>query len=167
MANDWIYSSEVDLTNAGADDLTAVTLISGLPSGLEEIEVFIIDASTDAENTAMILRIGDAGGIEATAYDSASTSGTTNSGLKTTHYSTSPDAHVDAATITNGCWRMYRLDMSQHIWIAEWRAMREGIGGNSIGLGFKELSEEITQFQITTVAGTAAFDGGVSRTRYR
>jgi hypothetical protein len=161
----WTYTSQVDLTNGGADDQTAVTIASGLPSGIVSIDVLWHSVSTDANDTALIIRLGDAGGIEAADYNTSIQNGITYAGYTTAWY-TSRNTPADAADIFWGCMSLWRWDVSEHYWFGHVRAIEPGTDQQRWGAGFKTLSGELTQLQATTAAGTASFDGGEIRLRY-
>jgi len=162
---EYTYSTQVDLTNGGADDQTAVTVVSGLPSGITKIEGMYHSASTDAANQAICLRLGDAGGIEAAGYDSNVASGTSEEN-RTDGLFNSHDTGLDAANVIWGIWTLVRWDVSEHLWLCTSLHMETGAQLPKIGTGTKTLSGELTQLQVTTSGGTAQFDGGEVRVRY-
>jgi hypothetical protein len=166
MANDWTYGSDVDLTNGGSDDLDTVEILTSLPSGLLEIEIFLGSASLGSDNQYMILQLGDVDGYHTTGYQSAATNGATAGGNVTAGFANALDTATDAADTTSGMYRMYRFATAQHKWLCDYMGAEPGVG-TRYAFGTVNLDKELTRIQITTVGGTALFDNGTIRGRYR
>lgn len=60
---DWTYGSDVTLSG------TSTTIITGIPSGVNEVEVLISDMQANASG-ALAIRLGDSGGFESSGYSS-------------------------------------------------------------------------------------------------
>ena len=161
----WTYASEVDATNGGADNLTVMTLVSGLPSGLIDIEIMWTDLSTNAASTAGLIQLGDAGGFEATNYHS-SAGYASEAAAATTGFLMSTTATSDAADSMHGCMSLFRYNAGDHLWLMRGKSGETTSTPSCIEVGSKTLSGEITQIQLTTIAGTAVFDGGAVIVRY-
>jgi hypothetical protein len=114
-----------------------------------------------------MLRLGDESGVYATDYDGAAVWGTNQSDNKTTGLITSRNLDVDAADLVTGMWRLVRFSEDQHLWYAEWDGMNEIDAAHHIGFAWRVLETDLTTIQLTTQGGTAAFDGGVAKVRYR
>lgn len=151
--------AQVDLTNGGSNDLTTVTIASGL-SGVEEVHLWIKDASHNGANQSWQVRIGDSGGLHTTGYDSkvVRSGGANTSGI-TDGFQTIVDADADAATVHDAYITL------RHLGGNVWQAWSSGQASNAANsnyslLGDVTLDTELTQIEFTTSAGTATFDGG-------
>jgi len=162
----WTYTSQVDMTNGGADDQTSITIASGLSSGLTIIEVIYTLESTDAANQAMVLRLGDSGGFENANYECCVQKGGTYANYTDGFYN-SDNANADAAGTFSGIYYLHRWDSSEHLWFCHGIHNETGNYHPRLMTGRKSLSGELTQLEATTSGGTAAFDGGEIRIRYR
>ena len=165
-AQDWTESSLVDMTNGGANDQTAVTVVSGMSAGYDTIEIMYNGVSTNTANQSLIIRLGDSGGIETTNYDNSNRSGG-NSENKTDGFYASREADADAADLFSGILRLHRWDSSEHLWLARMTSLEHTKTTCRMSAGYKTLSGEITQIQATTSGGSATFDGGNIIARYR
>ena len=73
----------------------------------------------------------------------------------------------DNTLTVSGFARLLRWDVAEHLWILRSELYMTG-GTNSFqSVGTKTLSGELTQVELTTAGGTAAFDAGEVRVRYR
>jgi hypothetical protein len=158
----WTYTNVKDLTNSGGDDLSELEVVSGLPSGIVDIEILFRDFSTDGANNALKIRLGDAGGIEDAVYNNAAYSTITGEN-KTDGFYHAVVATSDAADLHSGVFRLHRLG-SSHTWLSEAFAHEHGSSACRVSSGIKTLSEEITQILALT-SGGANFDGGEIRAR--
>lgn len=163
---EWTYTSKIDMTNGGGNDLTAITIASGLPSGIDTIEVLFNAVSTDGGNSGLCIRLGDAGGIETTGYwSSAAVAG--NSEWRSDGLYMIDVTEMDANEQHSGVFRLRRWDISEHQWFS--KASSVDLAGNTprIASGTKTLSGELTQIQATTnVPATSDFNNGEMRVRY-
>ena len=167
MASDWTYGSIQDMTNGGADNLSSITVVSGLSSGLVSIQVLWESFSTGSANQSLLLQLGDSGGIETTGYSyDVQTTTTTQLGI-TTGFLATPDTVQDAADILSGIFEMWRKDTSSHLWFCRSACIEHSTAAPRNGFGTKTLTGEITQILATTTGGSAVFDGGNIRARYR
>lgn len=149
-----------DLTNGGADDLTAAAILTGL-SGAEEIEISIELVSTDAANQGLLLQLGDAGGIEATGYVGGSVSlqdATQAVDNATTGFLLSDETAQDAATVSTFAIRL--VHMGSNKW--KMTSLGGATGEMFAGMGTKTLTAALDRVTLTTTGGTAALDGGDS-----
>lgn len=166
MASDWTYESQVDLTNGGSDNLTSITIASGLPAGITDIEVMYTLYSTDEADQGLIVQLGDSGGIETSGYLSHMQNATSATAFTDgIHSSRQPPA--DAADFQSGVIYLIRWDVSEHLWFASITTKEAGSASPLWGAGLKTLSGEITQLLATTSGGTAQFDSGEIRVRHR
>jgi hypothetical protein len=165
---DWTYGSQIDLTNGGLDDQEYVTIASGLPSGIVELEVFFHSVSSDTDSRALCVQMGDAGGFENTGYlcrmQNGVTGGSTEEGVVA-----SRNSPVAAADSLSGVMCFYRWDSSEHLWHVTILSHESGSSQPRHGNCTKTLSGELTQLRAVAdfdEAG-ALFDGGEIRARYR
>jgi hypothetical protein len=165
MANDWTYMSDVDLTNGGADDLTVVELLSGITA--TEIEIMVKAVSTNTDNQAPFLQLSDESGYYTTGYDGSAITGSSNDGNRTNGASTFRQADIDAVDLVTGMWRLVRYKEDEHLWYIEWRGMQEAATAQGFGFSWITLNTELTGVRVTTTLGTATFDGGTAKVRYR
>ena len=143
---------------------TAVASTSGtsidftsLPTGIKRITVMFNGVSTNG-TSAIIVQLGDAGGIENTGYVCVSGRTAVPSGTGGAAYTTgiglfinaAADAHSGNLTFTN---------VSGNIWTVN-GAVTYGTTGIIYSAGTKTLSDTLTQVRITTVNGTDTFDAG-------
>ena len=142
-ASGWTYLSEVDLTNGGANDLTEATLASGLPSGLETIEVMLTDVSLDT-------------GVN----------NTSNGETAVSAFYTSRSVDVAAADVQTTIFTLSRWDTSEHLWFSFGHSHEHTNTATRVGCGYKTLSGEITQIRVISNNGVAQFDGGTAIVRY-
>lgn len=164
--DEWVYQSLRDATNGGADDLTHIIVLSDLPAGVTDIEIMSWDISTSSANEGICVQIGDAGGFEATSYDqSVKRSGSPE--FRSDGFFAHPVATNDASNLTRSIWRLFRWDTSLHLWIYWGSDMENTDTSSSSGVGFKTLSGEITQVQITTDSEVSNFDNGTVIGRYK
>jgi len=161
----YTYTSQFDLTNDGADDLTAAVFASSLPAGIESIELMIRGYELDADNTPAMIQLGDAGGIETTGYENMYTASGSHQ-KDTDGFYLSLDSLQDIGRTTYCTAELTRFTAAGHKWLCN--VWLYGKGGTICqhGFGIKTLSGELTQMQLTTPAGTAAFTHGDARIRY-
>lgn len=155
----FIYSSIVNTTSG-----TSVTLSSSIPSDVREIEILFNGISTNTNSQPPIVRLGDAGGIETTGYVGV-VKGPTGETSVTDSFRPFRSNAWSAADVLYGRMRMIRWDPSLHTWFADGLA-QEGSNISSFS-GYKTTSEVLTTIILTTPGGTATFDLGSARIRYR
>ena len=162
----WTYSAKVDMTNGGADDQAAITVVSGLPSGVIEIEVLYTLVSTTANNQSLRLVFGDSGGFETAGYENAANNAATGEN-KTDGFYNNSNPSGDAPDEVSGVFRCFRWDASEHLWSVRHFGNEHGAtSAPRTSSGYKTLSGELTQIQATTSLGVGLFDGGEIRSRY-
>ncbi len=161
----WTYVSEADLTNGGADDQNAVTLASGLPSGITNFEIMLKDVSTDTASKALMIQLGDSGGFETGGYDCGVNNGA-NGQYTTTGVPSQRQMDVAAADIMTILYIFSRWDISEHIWYASMHSLEHTRDATIVAAGTKTLSGELTQVRAILIGGTPVFDGGSAIVRY-
>ena len=162
----WTWESEGDLTNSGSNDLTELEIASGLSAGLDTIEIFIEDFSTDTNNQGARLILSDGGGYETSGYQcAASIPG--GAQFFEGGFHACADVNCDAADTTNFMFRLTRWDASEHLWYCEGWRDREGGTTNGVSFGRIILDSALTGLKITTTNETATFDSGTVNVRYQ
>lgn len=166
MAN-WTYESQVDVTNDGTNDQTLIIVTSGLPAGLTSINIFFNGVGTGASNNAPLIRLGDSGGIEDSGYYSVSMNGTANIAEEFDGLYIARDLSCAAGDTLYGVMTLSRLSESEHYWYMDSFAHEPTETTPRVSCGYKTLSAELTQMDLTTSLGTAFFTNGKVRIRYR
>jgi hypothetical protein len=149
------------LTQATAVASTSGTSIdfTGIPSWAKRITVMFSGVSTNGTSN-ILLRLGDAGGIEDTGYASGSSYNGADA-ANSTGFLLVMD--VVAAVNYNGAVTFSKLDGNTY-------SSFGGFANNSSAVwscaGAKTLSDTLTQVRITTVNGTDTFDAGTINIMY-
>lgn len=155
----WTYDSITPTTSGNT-----IALNSSIPSATMEIEIIFNQVSTNTNNQPPIVRLGDSGGIENTEYLGRIRSDANGTNVTDGLYIFRPAQYSSSNTIT-GRMKLLRWDFSSNLWIVE------ALSNTSINLshfsGYKETSEILTTIIITTPGGSATFDNGLVRIRYR
>lgn len=133
---------------------------TGIPSWVKRITVMFSTFSTNGGSFPLV-QIGDAGGIETTAYDSTGTHAT--SGVSSTN-STSGfiiDQVGDAGVAISGVMTLVLLDATTNTWVASGCFGGSGSYAQTAFMGgAKSLSATLDRIRLTTVNGTDTFDAG-------
>jgi hypothetical protein len=162
----WTWGTEKDLTNAGANDLVTVTLLSSLPAGITDVEVFVRNGSVLGANDAICVQLGDVGGFENTGYDSQTTL-SSGGGQITTAFSGDPWSTADAAYDYYQVFRIARVFSGEDKWIYFGMGNKTGSAGCRYSFGTKTLSGELTQVRLSGDESTGiTFDNGAAIARY-
>lgn len=146
-------------TAIGTGTTKAVTGINA-SGAVNHIKIWGSGISQNAANTTLCIQLGDAGGMETTNDGSYVGSGyflPTPGILNTVGLNLTDANNFDDATTWTGVIDLTHL--GSNLWMFE----AHGFFSTTIAwsaVGTKQLSAELTQFQWTTVPGTAAFDGG-------
>jgi len=159
----WTNTGQIDLTSGSP---TSVSLASSLVS-VNEIEINIIDFSTNTANQSPLIQIGDSGGLETSGYagegfrQDAALGATTANGEG---FLIGDDAVQDAAQVAR--FSIVLRHMGSNVWVMS--SMGQ-VDSNSLigGEGTKTLSAVLDRVSITTTGGTATFDGGTAYIRSR
>lgn len=128
--------------------------IPSVPAGCKRITIGLNGVSTNS-TSHVLLQIGNSGGIETTGYQSGSchSGGSAESTAGFILFS-------DTAAVTlYGSVTLTLVDAATNLWASS----HGGFSRTTVpiaGGGIKALSGVITQMQLTTVSGTATFDGG-------
>jgi hypothetical protein len=141
---------------------TSVNFTS-IPSWVKRITVMFIGVSSNGSSIPTV-RLGDAGGIEATGYLGSMQNGT-SAVLFTTGFEYSGNLQT-AARVYHGAMTLSLQNSSTNTWAA---TSIVGLSdGASVGImgGSKSLSQTLDQIRITFVNGTDTFDAGTINILY-
>jgi len=155
----WTYLAPVNTTSG-----TSVTLAAAIPSDALDIEVLFNGVSTNTANQPPIVRLGDAGGVETSGY-TGSVRGPTGETTVTDGLYPFRTSAWAAADVLTGRMRLTRWDPSLHQWLADGLS-QDGTNLSTFS-GSKTTSEVLTTITLTTPGGTATFDAGSARVRYK
>jgi len=172
LTNKTLTSPTFSGTPAGVGILTSGTSVSAsgtavnftsIPSWVKRITIMFIGVSASGTSIPTV-RLGDAGGIEATGYLGSMQNGT-SAVLFTTGFEYSGNLQT-AARVYHGQMILTLQNSSTNTWAAT--GMVGLSDGASVGLmaGSKSLSETLTQVRITFVNGTDSFDAGTINILY-
>lgn len=133
---------------------------TGIPSGTKRITVNFATVSTSG-SSPFLFQLGDAGGIETTGYDSASSwysSGTPAVAVSAAGFIAN---YIASSWVYSGTLILTVVDSSTNTWSSSGVFGYDAGGGVlSVTGGSKSLSAELTQVRITTVGGSDTFDLG-------
>ena len=161
---DWTEMPPV-LTTSGS----SVTLATGLPAGISELEVPFNAVRVGTNNRPPVLQIAPSSGFIGSGYIT-STSTLDGAALTTSDFTDGFHVARDADYVStgdlNGVMRIRRWN--ENLWLAEW-LIKEAVGGANqyIGSGKTELTGELDRVRLVTSGGVGSFNLGASRARYR
>lgn len=155
------FNAEVDATNGGADDLTAIDFTS-IPSGTSTIQINL--AALNRSGTSILkCQIGDSGGIETSGYtgDIATSAGTVSA------LTSGFDLGIGDAANTgySGTIFLQRARSAGTTWAMSGVISAGGVDVYSTA-GYKTLSAELDRVRITMANGTDTFDFGIANITY-
>lgn len=160
----WTYGAQIATTSG-----TTAELIASLPDTAREIEIMLTGVSTNTANQPPLLQMGDAGGYETSGYIGEVTiiqDANPNETAVTDGFSLARAANFAAADLVTGVLRMSRWDTAEHQWLVHGQFITEGTIHHSV-CGYKTTSQAMDRIRLTTTGGTATFDAGEARLRYR
>jgi len=161
MAIDWSYGSLQDLTNGGADNLTAITVISGL-SNVDSVTVMLKRFSASGTG-APLLQLGDASWVTSGYVWSCNYTGTTTT--VTTGFLYSPNAGQGAGDQCSVVWELRRV--KNDIWQCFSTGNEATKNSVRTGVGTVDVGGDLQKLQITSTGGSITFDNGDAIARYR
>jgi len=133
---------------------------TGIPAGIKIINIMFSGISTNG-TSALIVQIGDSGGIETTGYagSCAEISGASFTGSSTNGFYLTPDSA--AARVFRGYIQLVLENSSTYTWMAR-SSLAQGSSSGVVllGSGAKSLSAELDRVRLTTDNGTDTFDLG-------
>ncbi len=130
---------------------------TGIPSGTKRITINFAGVSTSGSDTIYI-QLGDAGGVEATAYLG---SGGNMGGPTFTNYTTSFAPNTAAGSVVvHGTVILTLVNAATFTWVCIGHLGRSDSNNGHIFGGSKSTSAELDRVRITTSAGSDTFDAG-------
>ena len=161
----WIYLSQTATTSG----TTVVLSNDGIGDDVTEVEIMFSGVSTSANSQPPIVRVGPSSGVVSTGYTNiiAVISATSAAEANQTDgfYSVRTASYTNTYDVT-GTIRLNRWDRSEDLWIVTGQLITETIGIH-FSSGSITLSGDIDDIELTTPGGTATFDAGEARVRYR
>lgn len=136
------------------------TTLSGIPSGVTQIIISIVSASTNG-TSGLAVQIGDSGGLETTGYVGVAMQGA--SGGNTLASATNSFLITNAMVATENYTGQVRLtlaDSSTNLWVNSSNLIREDGAATYTGGGRKALSSTLDRIAVTTTGGANTFDAG-------
>ncbi len=156
----WTYGSQV-ATNTG----TTVVLTTAIPTSATEVQVILKSTGTNTSSQPPIIQLGDGEGYETSGY----LTGVCHTGANEIDtdgfysHTTANYANVDHMT---GVMCLERWDPSEHTWVGTGNFYDENqLTTRSVGQ--KTTSAVLTSIRLTTPGGSATFDNGEARVRWR
>jgi hypothetical protein len=134
---------------------------TGLPSWVKRITVMFNGVSTSG-TSAILIQLGDSGGVEITGYVSTGTSA--GNTVATTNSTAGFIVYAVVASHTNSGHYVFTL-VSGNTWIGS-GVFKNATGTTCFGAGDKTTSSTLDRVRITTVNGTDTFDGGTVNILY-
>jgi len=161
-ANGAVTLASPELSNLAVELQTAVATTSGtafnftgIPATVKRINVLFNEVSTNG-SSPVIIRLGDAGGIETSGYISNSWTANTNNIASTAGF------HLGGSG--GGTWERSGIatisTISSNRWIFTYLGSAGSAGGAEVAGGSKSTSATLDRLQITTINGSDAFDAG-------
>lgn len=156
------WSDKITLAAEQASTSGTAITFGSIPAGVKKITVMLNGVSTNG-TSAYLIRLGDAGGLEATGYVGTCS---TEAGAMTTYdtgfmIASAPQA---AATYT-GVFTLYLQDAANFTWNGMGMLARSAAANLFTSTGSYALSAELTQLAITSVTPDT-FDAGAISIQY-
>ena len=129
---------------------------TGIPSGVKRIIISCAGVSTNGTSDYLV-RIGDSGGLETSSY--SATSAFIDGAFVTSTAGFIYNTGGSAAFLLRGTFELSLLNSSTNAWVCSSNLGESGADVIALGQGFKLLSGELTQLDVTTVSGDT-FDAG-------
>jgi len=163
------FNGTVGLLVSGTSVSASSTSVdfTGLPAGVRRITVMFNGVSTNG-TSALLIQIGDSGGIENTGY--TSTGGSSSTAASPTSTTSTAGFLLNdgmvAARFNNGVATIVLLDSATNTWCLTFLGNQQTFSAFQMGSGAKALSATLDRVRITTVNGTDTFDAGTINILY-
>ncbi len=143
---------------------------TGIPAGVKNVVIMFAGVDFGTTSDEVIIQIGDSGGLETTAYRSASSAITgTNTTVVTDNSSTTGfwcAKPQDGGNTMDGRIEISLLNSSNNTWVSS-SVLHDTSGSNGYyGSGSKSLSGVLDRLRITTYTGTSTFSAGEINIQY-
>lgn len=138
----------------------------GIPDWAKHVQLDIIDLSFNASATLMA-QLGDAGGIETSGYVGCALS--IAAGVTTESALNGIGFNLQASEIATAVFSgsiLFSRSGTGNDWVQTGILSRTSTAGTNPSAGRKTLSQPLTQITLTSLVGTAAFDGGTAALKY-
>lgn len=162
----WTYAT-FDLTNGGSNDLTLLEILSSLPSGgVSEIDIGVAQCSTNGA-AGPIVQFSVSSSYVTSGYDAIAGVATGSTQTFTAGFPAITDAAHVAGIASYPFWSLKRI--GTNTWWCRGTLTSDTASAQAAqGSGYITLAGEPDAVRITTVGGTATFDGGSAGfVRYR
>ena len=146
------------ITSGTAQASTSGTSIdfTGIPSWVKRVTVMFSGVSTNG-TSALLVQLGDSGGIETTGYVSTSLQMSTAAGIVDSSTAGFIIRSATAANLFSGS--MVIMNITGNDWVSN-HVVKQSTTAIAGGGGDKSLSATLDRVRITTVGGTDTFDAG-------
>jgi hypothetical protein len=146
------------ITSGTAQVSTSGTNIdfTGIPSWVKRVTVVFNGVSTNG-TSALLVQLGDSGGIETTGYVSTSLQMSTAAGIVDSSTAGFIIRSATAANLFSGS--MVIMNITGNDWVSN-HVVKQSTTAIAGGGGDKSLSATLDRVRITTVGGTDTFDAG-------
>ena len=160
----WQHGSVIGTTSG-----PAIQVLSGLPDNVQDIEIFFAGVRTNTNNQNLVIRLKDSGAIATTGYVSHSLAAATGTApdYNTNGFHFTEDANSLAANSVSGKITLSLRDPGGQHWFYEGQGGTDGVALVFMSSGRKILGDALQEVWLTTPSGTALFNAGVVRARYR
>jgi hypothetical protein len=141
---------------------TAATALdfTGIPAGTKRITIMFDGLSSDGSD-ALLIQMGDAGGVEASGYLGASSALTNGSAVIAANYTTGFGIlNGTAGNIFHGSITLSLEKASSFTWVANGQVALSNSATNTLTAGRKATSAALDRVRVTTLNGTDTFDAG-------
>jgi len=131
---------------------------TSIPSGVKRVTVNFSGVSTNGTD-AILVQLGDSGGVENTGYLGGCTTATT--ATATTNYTAGIGITIAAGTnVIHGSIVFALIDSATNLWAASGVLASSDSARSYYTAGSKALSDTLDRLRITTSGGTNTFDAG-------
>jgi len=153
----WVTPNNLTSDTAKASTSGTSIDFTGIPSTVSRIQILLSGVSTSG-TSALLIQIGDSGGIEATGYLGASSWGNAAASNSTAGLLVSFGGSDAAAAIRHGSIIISKV--TGNSWVLSGNVGLSNVASMNNSASSKSLSDVLTQLRITTVNGTDTFDAG-------
>jgi hypothetical protein len=172
---DALFTAETEADARAAMPIQSATVVNlsgtsvsftGIPSWVKRITITFSGLSLSG-SALPLLRVGDAGGIEVSAYTASVAQVASGGAVSTDSLSTAfvLVASAGASASLSGAVTLVLHNPSTNTWVLSGSSIFSS-GTTAASYGVKSLSETLTQVQFTTTNGTDTFDAGTASILY-
>lgn len=162
LRGDGTFGSAITLGTPQASTSGTSIDFTSIPTGVKRVSVNFVGVSTNG-TSAVLIQIGDSGGVETTGYLGACAQ-LDNGSLAVTNYTAGfgiNNPSSGAASVRHGTITLTLENSSNATWVASGSIAQSNSANFQTTAGSKSLSPgPIDRVRVTTVNGTDAFDAG-------